>query len=141
MKNLCPKLCYDQVTTNSAFLPFVIGIQFTDQILRTLRKMEHSFDDFQSKRNRNPKADNFFTLTYYRQLFLKVRSSYSKFLENYRNFLVDIVFICKYSVQIWFNFSLFMTKTYSFNFKRSGKIWHFLTEQLSFIDQCVHKYF
>jgi hypothetical protein len=51
---------------NSAFLPFVIGIRFTDRLLRNLRKIEGSFDDFQSKRNLNTKADNFFKLTDYK---------------------------------------------------------------------------
>jgi hypothetical protein len=74
---------------NSAFLPFVIWICFTDRILR---KIEGSFDDFQSKQNWNPKADNFFELTDYKQIFLKVRSNYSKILRNYINISVNIVF-------------------------------------------------
>jgi hypothetical protein len=48
---------------NSAFLPFVIQINFTDQILWNLGIIEGSFDDFLSKQNRNPKADNVFKLT------------------------------------------------------------------------------
>ncbi len=37
---------------NSAFLPFVFWIQFTDWILQNPRKIEGSFDAFQSKQNR-----------------------------------------------------------------------------------------
>ena len=42
---------------NRAFLPYVIGICFIDQILQNPRKIEGSYDDFQSKQNQNPKAD------------------------------------------------------------------------------------
>ncbi len=81
---------------NSSFLPFIIQIRSTDRILQNLRKIEGSFDDFQSKRYRNPKADNFFELTGYQRIFLKVRSNYSKFLKNYQNFSVNIVFYHMY---------------------------------------------
>jgi hypothetical protein len=54
------------MTAYSAFLPFVFGIQFTDQILQNPRKIECIFDDFQSKQNRIPKVDNFFELTNYK---------------------------------------------------------------------------
>jgi len=84
---------------NSAFLPCVIPIHFTDRILWNLIKIEGGFDDFLSKQNRNPKADNCFELTDYKQIFLKVRS---KFLENPQNFSVNIVFYHIY-LQIWFN--------------------------------------
>ena len=82
---------------NSAFLPFIIQIHFTDPILWNLRKIEGSFDDFRSKWNRNPKADNSLELTDYKQIFLKVRSNYSKFLKNYQNFLVNIIYYGIYS--------------------------------------------
>jgi hypothetical protein len=77
---------------NSAFLPFIFRIRFTDRILQNPRKIEGSFDDFLSKQNRIPKVDNFFELTDYKQIFLKVRSNYSKILGNTRNFSVNIVF-------------------------------------------------
>ncbi len=77
---------------NSAFLPFVFQIQFTDKILQNLRKIEGSFDDFQSKQKQILKVDNFFELTDYKQIFLKVRSNYSKILGNTQNFSVNIVF-------------------------------------------------
>ncbi len=51
---------------NSAFLPFIIGIRFTDRILRNLRKIKGSFDYFLIKQNRNLKGDNFFELTNYK---------------------------------------------------------------------------
>ncbi len=89
---LSPLLHQHQVTVNSAFLLFIFLIQFTDRILRNPRKIESSFDDFQSKQNQNPKADNFFELTDYKQIFLKVRSNYSKILGNNQNFLVNIIF-------------------------------------------------
>jgi hypothetical protein len=63
---------------NSAFLPFIIGIHF-HLILQNLRKIKGSFDHFQSKRNRNPKASNFFELTDYKQIFLKSE------IELYKN--------------------------------------------------------
>jgi hypothetical protein len=47
------------VMANSAFLPFAIDIYFTDWILRNLRNIEGSFNDFQSNWNRNPKAGIF----------------------------------------------------------------------------------
>ena len=93
---------------NSAFLPFIIGICFTDRILRNQRKIEGSFDDFQSKQNRKTKADNFFKLTDYKLTFLKVRSKYSKFLENYQNFSVNIVFYRIYSQINWLNLVQFV---------------------------------
>ncbi len=64
---------------------------------KTREKIEGSFNDFRSKQNWNPKADNFFELTNYKQIFLKVRSNYSKILRNYQNFLVNIVFYHIYS--------------------------------------------
>jgi hypothetical protein len=67
---------------NSAFLPFGFGIRFTDRILRNPRKIEGSFDDFRSKQNRIPKVYNFFELTNYKRIFLKVKSNYSKILGN-----------------------------------------------------------
>ena len=77
---------------NSAFSPFIIDFHFTDQILRNPRKIEDSFDDCQSKQNRIPKVDNFFELTEYKLIFLKVKSNYLKILGNTQNFLVNIVF-------------------------------------------------
>ncbi len=85
-------ICFNWVTANSAFLPFVFQIRFTDRILRNPRNIKGSFDDFQSKRNRKPKVDNFFKLTDYKRIFLKVRSNYSKILRNTQNFSVNIVF-------------------------------------------------
>ncbi len=76
---------------NSVFLPFIIGIRFTDRILRNPRKIKGSFVYFLSKQNRNPKGDNFFKLTNYKRIFLKVRSNYSKILKNSQNFSVNIV--------------------------------------------------
>jgi hypothetical protein len=43
-------------------------------------------------KNWNPKADNFFELTGHKWIFLKVRSNYSKFIEIYQNFSVNIIF-------------------------------------------------
>ncbi len=60
---------------NSTFLPFVIQIHFTDWILQNRRKIEGSFDDFWSKQKWNPKAYNFFELTDYKWMFLKVKSN------------------------------------------------------------------
>ncbi len=62
--------------SNSAFLPFGFGIWFTDRILRNPRKIKGSFDDFQSKRNQILKVDNFFELTDYKSIFLKVTLNY-----------------------------------------------------------------
>ena len=81
---------------NSAFLPFIIGICFTDQILQNPRKIEGSFDDFQSKQNRIQKVDNFFKLTDYKHIFLKVRLNYSKILGNCLVFLQLFTFLNYY---------------------------------------------
>jgi len=75
-----------------ARLKFFIGICFNDRILRNLRKIKGSFDDFRRKQNQIPKAEFFFELTDYKRILLKVRSNYSKFIEIYQNFSVNIIF-------------------------------------------------
>jgi hypothetical protein len=64
---------------NSAFVPFIIDICFTDPILQNPRKIEGSFDDFQCNQNWNPIADKFFKLADYKGIFLKVKSNYSNY--------------------------------------------------------------
>jgi hypothetical protein len=61
---------------NSAFLPLIIGIHFTDQILLNLGKIESSFDDFRSKQTEAQKQMNLCELTDYEQIFIKVRLNY-----------------------------------------------------------------
>jgi hypothetical protein len=86
---------------NSAFLPFIFQIQFTDWILRNLRKIEGSFDDFQSKRNWIPKVENFFKLSDYKWIFLKWDWTIQIFLEIIKisqSTAYFIIFIWKYTV-------------------------------------------
>jgi len=68
---------HHQVMANSAFLPVIIDIHFTDWILQNPRKINGSFYYFWSNQNWNQKAGNFLNMTDYRQIFLKVITNYS----------------------------------------------------------------
>ena len=130
-------------------LPFIIGVCFTDWILKNLRKILYNINDFWSSKIKTWKQIRFFKLTNYKQIFLKVRSNYSKNLENYQiaqSTLYSIVFTSKYAVSILINFFIFYDKwwckslTICLFSKKMGNYAHF-HEIFSFIDRCVNKYF
>jgi len=56
---------------NSAFYHLLLVFVLLTEYFKNLRKIEGSFDDFQSKQNQNQIADNFFVLTNYKWIFLK----------------------------------------------------------------------
>jgi len=133
--------------TNSAFLPFVFRIWFSDRILWNPRKIKGSFDNFQSKWNRIPKVDNFFKLTQCKRSEIRLfkhSRKYSKFLGQHHilsylftNTLFKFGSIC----------SLFMVNDsqkswticlISFSFKKIWKI-KALLEQIVVIYWPMHK--
>jgi len=73
------------VTTNSAFLPFIMGICFLAKYFETREKLKVALMTW-SKQTQNLKADNFFELTDYKQIF-----------KNSQNFSANIVFYRIYS--------------------------------------------
>ncbi len=69
---------------------------------------------FEVSKTETQKHIFFFELTDNKWIFFKVRSDYLNFLKNYQNFSVStlyfILFICKYTVKIWFNLFIIYDK-------------------------------
>ncbi len=79
------------------FYLLVLEFGLLTEYFETREKLKVALMTFEVSETEYRNVDNFFELTNYKWIFLKVKSNYSKILRNTQNFSVNIVFYSIYS--------------------------------------------